>query len=106
MFKHNSEATPFEMFPGVVRRALCGAERMAVCEITLRKGATVPLHSHEDEQGGYVIRGRLLFKIGEEEREIVAGYGYLAPGGVAHAFTVLEDSLIVEAFSPPREDYV
>ena len=49
MFKHNSEATPFEMFPGVVRRALCGAERMAVCEITLRKGATVPLHSHEDE---------------------------------------------------------
>jgi quercetin dioxygenase-like cupin family protein len=106
MFKHNSEATPFEMFPGVVRRALCGAERMTVCEITLRKGATVPLHSHEDEQAGYLIRGRLLFKIGEEEREIVAGYGYLAPGGVAHALTVLEDSLIVEVFSPPRKGYL
>ena len=48
----------------------------------------------------------MLFKIGEEEREIGAGYGYIIPGGVQHSMTVLEDSLIVEVFSPPREGYV
>jgi quercetin dioxygenase-like cupin family protein len=106
MFKHNSEATPFEMFPGIMRRALCGAERMTLCEITLYKGAVVPLHGHDDEQAGYVIQGRLLLKIGEEEREIGPGYGYLVPGSVPHALTALEDSLIVEVFSPPREGYL
>ncbi|MGD0765840.1 MAG: cupin domain-containing protein [Dehalococcoidia bacterium] len=106
MFRLNDEATPFEMFPGIVRRALTGGERMTLCEITLYKDAVVPLHSHEDEQAGYVIRGRMLFKIGEEEREIGAGYGYLAPGNVPHALTALEDSLIVEVFSPPRKGYL
>ena len=106
MFKLNDEATPVEMFPGIVRRALTGGERMTVCEITLHKDAVVPPHSHEDEQAGYIIRGRMLFKIGEEEREIGAGYGYFVPGNVSHALTVLEDSLIVEVFSPPRKGYL
>jgi quercetin dioxygenase-like cupin family protein len=48
----------------------------------------------------------MLFKIGEEEREIGPGYGYLAPGNVPHALTALEDSLIVEVFSPPRKGYL
>jgi quercetin dioxygenase-like cupin family protein len=94
------------MFPGIVRRALCGGERMTLCEITLYKGAVVPLHSHVDEQTGYVMQGRLLFKIGEEEREVGSGYGYLVPGSIPHALTALEDSLIVEVFSPPRKGYV
>jgi quercetin dioxygenase-like cupin family protein len=106
MFKHNSESTPFEMFPKIVRRALCGGERMTLCEITLYKDAVVPLHSHDDEQAGYVTRGRLLFKIGEEEREVGPGYGYLVPGNVPHALTALEDSMIVEVFSPPRKEYL
>ena len=106
MFKPNSEATPVEMFPGIVRRALSSGDRTTLCEITLYKDAVVPLHSHEDEQTGYVIRGRMLFKIGEEEREIGAGYGYLAPGNVPHALTALDDSLIIEVFSPPRKGYL
>jgi len=106
MFKHNSEATPVEMFPGIVRRALCSDERMTLCEITLYKGAVVPLHGHADEQTGYVVQGRMLWKIGDEECEIGAGYGYLAPGNVPHALTALEDSLIVEVFSPPRKGYL
>jgi len=106
MFKTNSEATPVEVFPGVVRRTLCSADRMTLCEITLYKDAVVPLHSHEDEQAGYVARGRLLFKIGDEEQEVVAGYGYLVPSNVLHTITTLEDSMIVEVFSPPRKEYL
>jgi quercetin dioxygenase-like cupin family protein len=106
MFKTNSEATPVEVFPGVVRRTLSGGERTTLCEITLYKDAVVPLHSHEDEQTGYVMRGRMIFKIGDEEREVVAGYGYLVPSNVLHTITTLEDSVVIEVFSPPRKEYL
>ena len=106
MFKPNKDATPLEMLPGVVRRTLCSADRMTLCEITLYKDAVVPLHSHEDEQAGYVARGRLLFKIGNEEQEVVAGHGYVVPSNVPHMVAVLEDSMVVEVFSPPRKEYL
>ena len=106
MFKPNKDATPLEMLPGVVRRTLCSGDRVTLCEFTLEKGAVVPLHSHEDEQAGYVMRGRMLFKIGDEEREVVAGYGYLVPSNVPHMVTVLEDGIAVEVFSPPRKEYL
>lgn len=106
MFIRNSEATPVEVFPGVVRRTLSSGERTTLCEITLYKDAVVPLHSHEDEQTGYVLQGRMLFKIGEEEREVGAGYGYLVPSNVPHTLTALEDSVVVEVFSPPRKEYL
>ena len=60
MFKPNSDAVPVEMLPGVVRRTLCSADRMTICEFTLDKDAVVPLHTHEHEQAGYVVRGRVL----------------------------------------------
>ena len=106
MFKPNKDATPLEMLPGVVRRTLCSGDRVTLCEFTLEKGAVVPLHTHEDEQAGYVMRGRMLFKIGDEEREVVAGYGYVVPGNVPHMVTVLEDGMVVEVFSPPRKEYL
>jgi quercetin dioxygenase-like cupin family protein len=106
MFKTNSEATPVEVFPGVIRRTLSGGERTTLCEITLYKDAVVPLHSHEDEQTGYVMRGRMIFKIGDEEREVGAGVGYLALSNVPHTLTALEDSVVIEVFSPPRKGYL
>ena len=106
MFKPNSEATPVEMLPGVVRRTLCSAERMTLAEFTLEKDAVVPLHTHEHEQAGYVVRGRVLFEIGGETRELHAGDGYLAGSNVPHAVTALEPSVAIDIFSPPRTEYL
>ena len=106
MFKTNSEATPVEMLPGVVRRTLCSADRMTLCEFTLDKDAVVPLHTHEHEQAGYVVRGRQLFEIGGETRELRAGDGYLVPSNVPHAVTALEPSVAIDIFSPPRKEYL
>jgi len=106
MFKPNKDATPLEMLPGVVRRTLTSGDCMTLCEFTLAKDAVVPLHSHEHEQAGYVVSGRGLLQIGDEERELRAGDGYLVPSNVPHAVTALEPSVAIDIFSPPRTEYL
>lgn len=106
MFKPNEDATPVEMLPGVVRRTLCSSDRMTLCEFTLAKDAVVPLHTHEHEQIGYVVRGHQLFEIGGETRELRAGDGYLIGSNVLHAVTALEESVAIDIFSPPRKEYL
>lgn len=105
-FKPRPEAKAVEMFPGVTRRTLASGDRLTLCEITLDEGATVPIHSHEHEQTGYVARGRLRFTVAGEEWELAAGDGYLVPSNVPHAVTALEPSVAVDIFSPPREEYL
>ena len=105
-FKTNSEATPVEMLPGIVRRTLTSGDRTTLCEFHMSKGSVLPAHSHEHEQIGYLVRGRVLFRIADEERELAAGDGYVIPGRVEHAVTTLEDSIAIDVFSPPRKEYL
>ena len=106
VFNPNNEAKPVEMLPGIVRRTLSCGDRTLLCEFTLAKGSVLPAHSHEHEQIGYVARGRVLFRIGDEEKELVAGDGYVILSGVEHAVTALEDSIAIDVFSPPRKEYL
>jgi quercetin dioxygenase-like cupin family protein len=98
-------ATPVEMFPGVIRRTLNAGDRTMLCEIELQKGSVVPSHTHPHEQIGYLSRGRLLFRIGDEERELAEGDSWCVPGNVPHVVTALEDSIAIDIFSPPRDEY-
>jgi quercetin dioxygenase-like cupin family protein len=98
-------ASPVEMLPGVIRRTLTDGERMMLCEVRMQKDAVVPLHTHPHEQTGYLVSGRCRFQLGEEVREIGAGDCWMVPGGVEHEATALEDSVFIDVFSPPREEY-
>lgn len=106
MFRANAEATPVEMFQGVVRRTLVSGDRETLVEVTMEEGSEVPDHSHLHEQVGYVVRGRVRFTIGGEARELQAGDGYLAPPDVPHGVTALEPSVCIDIFSPVREEYL
>jgi quercetin dioxygenase-like cupin family protein len=105
MLVHRSSATPVEMLPGVVRRTLTEGERMMLVEVALAQGAVVPPHTHPHEQIGYLASGRLLFEVGDERRELSAGDSWLVPSNVSHQVTVLEPSVAIDIFSPPREEY-
>jgi quercetin dioxygenase-like cupin family protein len=98
-------ANPVEMLPGVVRRTLTDGDRMMLCEIRMTKDAVVPLHTHPHEQTGYLVSGRCRFQIGDEVRELAAGDCWMVPGGAEHEATALEDSIFIDVFSPPREEY-
>jgi len=99
------DATPVEIWPGVTRKTLAKSERMLLVEITLARGAKVPPHSHPNDQVGYLAKGRFRMRIGGREYDLGVGDAYAIPANVEHEVEVFEDSLAIDIFSPPREDY-
>lgn len=100
------DVASLEMFPGVVRKVVNSGEKTMLLELKMKKGAVVPSHRHPHEQIGYVFSGRVEFRLGDVTKILGPGDSWLAPGGVEHTLTVLEDCVAVDIFSPPREDYL
>jgi quercetin dioxygenase-like cupin family protein len=97
-----------EVNAGLSRRLVTG-DRMMLAHVYLKKGNLVPRHQHENEQLTYVVNGALHFWIGEDESEEVtvrAGEVLHLPSWVWHKAEALEDTLDVDVFSPPREDWL
>jgi len=92
------------MFPGVRRSTIACGTQMMQMQVLLDAGSVVPAHAHPHEQVSYVLRGRLHFTIAGETRECGPGEALAIPGGVAHAVEALEETLVIDTFSPPRED--
>jgi quercetin dioxygenase-like cupin family protein len=99
------EAAPVTMLPGIVRKTLVEGEKMMICEFTLEAGSEIPTHSHSHEQVGYILEGRLRLTIGGESRLVGPGDSYAAPPNVPHHAQVFERAIVIDTFSPPREDY-
>ena len=105
--KSTRNAKAVEMLPGVTRRTLSYNDDAMLCHIEFKKGAEVPLHNHEPVQIGTVLSGRLRF-IGEKpEDEFIAeaGDGYVMASNEKHGAVALEDSAVIEVFSPSRPEY-
>lgn len=101
----HGEVDPVPMLTGIVRRTLGTTDEVMLCEFKLESGAVVPEHSHMNDQTGYVISGKLELRIGDQVRVLSAGESYAIPGGVIHSATALEPVVLLDAFSPPRNDY-
>jgi quercetin dioxygenase-like cupin family protein len=94
--------------PDLARRLIAG-ERMMLAHVYLEKGCVVPLHSHENEQLTYILEGALRFWLGDDESEVVdvrAGEVLHLPSHLPHKAEALEDTLDVDVFSPPRQDWL
>ncbi len=100
---------PKERVTDTLDRRLITGERMMLAHVYLKKGCIVPKHSHENEQLTYILEGALRFWIGEDEaQEIVVRAGEVLhiPSNVPHKAEALEDTLDVDVFSPPRQDWL
>ncbi|MBI1850572.1 MAG: cupin domain-containing protein [Planctomycetes bacterium] len=90
------------------RRRIIG-EKMMISRVHLEKGCVVPTHSHENEQFACVVSGRLSFGIGAEgsasRRVVVVENGEVLhlPPNVPHSAEALEDTLVLDLFSPPSQ---
>ena len=100
-----ADAHQIEMLAGVHRRTMAITDEEMLCEFFLERDSVVPEHSHMNDQVGYVIYGRLEFKVGSEQHICQPGDSYAIPGGVTHSARALIDSLVIDVFSPPRNDY-
>lgn len=94
-----------ELAKGVNLSILSG-EKAMMSIVNLEPHSEVPLHDHPHEQMGIILEGEFDFIIGEEKKLCKKGDVYHIPGGVAHAGKTFDKpTLIVDIFSPPREDY-
>jgi quercetin dioxygenase-like cupin family protein len=101
----NKDADPILMLPGLIRRTLAQTESIMLCEFTFEAHVEIPIHTHPNQQVGYLVEGRVQMTIDGEKFILIKGDSYSAPANIPHGVYTLEPSIIVDAFFPPREDY-
>lgn len=106
LFCKNDSVDGKEMIPGVRLQPLVHGEKTQLVRFLLSKGAEIPVHNHPHEQTGMLISGRLRLIIENEEFDVNSGDSWCIPGNASHYVDVIEDSTVVEVFSPVREDYL
>src|SRR6478672_6733597 len=94
-----------QLNPSVTRRAV-HTESMTIARLLIAKDAVVPEHSHVNEQVATVERGSLLFHIGGRDVVLGPGQSLAIPPNVPHGVVALEDTIVVDIFSPRREDWI
>lgn len=100
---------PREKVTDQLDRKLITGDRMMLAQVFLKKGCIVPKHQHENEQLTYILEGALKFFLGEDGAEtltVSAGEVLHIPSMVWHRAEALEDTLDVDIFSPPRQDWL
>jgi quercetin dioxygenase-like cupin family protein len=91
---------------GIVRQMLHG-ERIMVCRLTIAPGTAFPAHRHPHEQITIVERGRVRYLLGTEEKIFGPADVILLPAGFWHGAAMLDEEVVlVDIFSPVREDFL
>ncbi len=106
MFRKKGTAEKKEMVEGVHLSTLVHGEKTLMGQFEIAKGAEVPRHSHPHEQTGFMVSGKLRFRVEEEIMEVETGDSWCIPGEAEHGVEALEDSVVIEVFAPVREDYL
>lgn len=101
---HLNDINAKELLPGFFGKFLHGEKHtLAIWEI--RKGSILPEHFHEHEQITHILEGKLEMVIGGQKYTLTAGTAHIIPSNMPHSAIALEDSKVVDSFSPARDDY-
>lgn len=100
-----SDVKPEQLNPLITRQYVSGSNVM-LARLALKKGARVPMHHHFHEQVSHVVEGALNFLIEGRETTVRAGEILCIPPHVPHEVIALQDSVVLDIFNPPREDWI
>ena len=107
MYTENRNVPAKDLGGGVKRKVLSYSEKLMACELTFEKGAVGAAHSHPHEQIGYIISGRLVYQeAGQADKILETGDTYYVAPNVVHGVQILEDTKLLDIFTPMREDFV
>jgi len=106
MFKKTKSSGYTELVKGVHLKTLVHGHQTLMTEVKFEKGAIIPQHSHPHEQTGYLVSGQMEFLVDGEHYPAKPGDSWNIAGDVEHGATALEESVVIEVFSPVREDYL
>lgn len=92
--------------PGLTRRVLAYNDKLFLTEHKMGKGWAGAVHSHPHDQIVYVVRGHLQVQCQGKTIDVRTGDTFVVRGGVEHGASAIDDSLVIDVFTPCREDYI
>jgi len=92
--------------PGVIRKVLAYCDELMAVANEFEEGAIGAMHSHPHTQIAYVAEGRFRLKIGDEEKELCKGDTLCIRNEVQHGCVCLEKGILLDIFTPMREDFI
>lgn len=106
MFTKNESGIFQSAGEGVTRKILSWSENMMIVEMEFKKGATGALHRHIHEQIGYVVKGKLELTDEGEKTVLIEGDSYYMAPGEEHGVKALEETKLIDVFTPMRQDFL
>lgn len=106
MFARNRDQSEKNVGEGAYRKILSYSDHLMVCEIRLQKGSVTPIHTHPHEQSTYVVSGCCMGIIGKKQQMLEPGDTMLSKENEPHGLTALEDSVILDIFTPVRAEFL
>ena len=103
---HRWDEIALEKVTEMISRKIVSGEREMMAQIYLKRGALVPIHTHDSEQMTYILQGALRFLVGGEEIIVREGEVLHIPSRLPHQAEALEDTLELDVFSPVRAEWM
>ena len=105
MFVFHKNVKKIDMGEGVVRQDFANGDNLNVLHWNMEDGSEVKMHTHSQEQFGYVIKGGFDMIIGEERKILKASDAYIVPANVPHSFIAIGETEAIDVFTPRKEDF-
>jgi quercetin dioxygenase-like cupin family protein len=100
------DKVPEEQVTPLIRRRIVTGEKEMIVFWRMKAGAHAAAHRHPHEQIFFMLSGKMEFRLGDEKRTCGPGEAGVIPGGVEHEAWFMEDTEVIDVFSPPREDFL
>jgi len=104
MFNKNSREGYRSSIEGIKQKTLVYGQHTLMAELKMLKGTRIPTHKHPHEQTGYLVTGRTRLFIDDQVYDCSPGDSWCIPGNAKHGTYAIKDSVVIEIFSPVRED--
>ena len=91
---------------GIKRKVMAYDDKMMIVKVAFETGGIGALHHHPHTQASYIAKGKFEIEIGEEKKILSEGDVYFVPSDIVHGAVCLEEGILVDVFSPLREDFI
>ena len=95
-----------EICPGIRRRTVTSGRTMYQMVAKLARGSRMPEHHHSQEQIVHILEGRVRLIVAGVPHEMSKGDSYYLATDVPHGIETLEETTVLDTFSPPRDEYL
>jgi len=106
MVVRNADVKKKDLFKGASRKIMARGGGMMLVEVHFDAGTVVEAHAHPHEQVSYVVSGKIVLSMDGRDETLASGDSFYAGPNVPHGVKFIENSVVIDAFTPQREDFL